>query len=86
MKKFYRHISFILILTLCIVPLHAVSVFTGHTPFSDMCMTAKAQTSENIIYLKDGEGEGGNGTLNQSIPKHTNSFKNIKDGTNLISY
>ena len=84
MKKFYRHISFILILTLCIVPLHAVSVFTGHTPFSDMCMTAKAQTSENIIYLKDGEGEGGNGTLNNPYLNIRTALKNIKDGQTLF--
>ena len=84
MKKFYRHISFILILTLCIVPLHAVSVFTGHTPFSDMCMTAKAQTSENIIYLKDGEGEGGNGTLNNPYLNIRTALKNIKDGQTLV--
>ena len=84
MKKFYRHISFILILTLCIVPLHAVSVFTGHTPFSDMCMTAKAQTSENIIYLKDGECEGGNGTLNNPYLNIRTALKNIKDGQTLF--
>ena len=84
MKKFYRHISFIQILTLCIVPLHAVSVFTGHTPFSDMCMTAKAQTSENIIYLKDGEGEGGNGTLNNPYLNIRTALKNIKDGQTLF--
>ena len=84
MKKFYRHISFILILTLCIVPLHAVSVFTRHTPFSDMCMTAKAQTSENIIYLKDGEGEGGNGTLNNPYINIRTALKNIKDGQTLF--
>lgn len=84
MKKFYRHISFILILTLFIVPLHAVSVFTGHTPFSDMCMTAKAQTSENIIYLKDGEGEGGNGTLNNPYLNIRTALKNIKDGQTLF--
>ena len=84
MKKFYRHISFILILTLCIVPLHAVSVFTRHTPFSDMCMTAKAQTSENIIYLKDGEGEGGNGTLNNPYLNIRTALKNIKDGQTLF--
>ena len=84
MKKFYRHISFILILTLCIVPLHAVSVFTGHTPFSDMCMTAKAQTSKNIIYLKDGEGEGGNGTLNNPYLNIRTALKNIKDGQTLF--
>ena len=84
MKKFYRHISFILILTLCIVPLHAVSVFTGHTPFSDMCMTAKAQTSENIIYLKDGEGEGGNGTLNNPYLNIRTALKNIKNGQTLF--
>ena len=84
MKKFYRHISFILILTLCIVPLHAVSVFTGHTPFSDMCMTAHAQTSENIIYLKDGEGEGGNGTLNNPYLNIRTALKNIKDGQTLF--
>ncbi len=84
MKKFYRHISFILILTLCIVPLHAVSVFTGHTPFSDMYMTAKAQTSENIIYLKDGEGEGGNGTLNNPYLNIRTALKNIKDGQTLF--
>ena len=84
MKKFYRHISFILILTLCIVPLHAVSVFTGHTPFSDMCMAAKAQTSENIIYLKDGEGEGGNGTLNNPYLNIRTALKNIKDGQTLF--
>ena len=84
MKKFYRHISFILILTFCIVPLHAVSVFTGHTPFSDMCMTAKAQTSENIIYLKDGEGEGGNGTLNNPYLNIRTALKNIKDGQTLF--
>lgn len=84
MKKFYRHISFILILTLCIVPLHAVSVFTGHTPFSDMYMTAKAQTSENIIYLKDGEGKGGNGTLNNPYLNIRTALKNIKDGQTLF--
>ena len=84
MKKFYRHISFILILTLFIVPLHAVSVFTGHTPFSDMCMTAKAQTSENIIYLKDGEGEEGNGTLNNPYLNIRTALKNIKDGQTLF--
>ena len=84
MKKFYRHISFILILTLFIVPLHAVSAFTGHTPFSDMCMTAKAQTSENIIYLKDGEGEGGNGTLNNPYLNIRTALKNIKDGQTLF--
>ena len=84
MKKFYRHISFIQILTLCRVPLHAVSVFTGHTPFSDMCMTAKAQTSENIIYLKDGEGEGGNGTLNNPYLNIRTALKNIKDGQTLF--
>ena len=49
-----------------------------------MCMTAKAQTSENIIYLKDGEGEGGNGTLNNPYLNIRTALKNIKDGQTLF--
>ena len=37
-----------------------------------------------IIYLKDGEGEGGNGTLNNPYLNIRTALKNIKDGQTLF--